>query len=143
MNFPELVDKTQNYYTILNCHRTSSAMQIKTEYKLLALQYHPDKDKEPSSSKSSALSQKFQDIEKAKKVLLNEEMRAKYDKWLDSGIAVSFEVWLERFADRHMHWSGSAETTLSVTQEDTSPSSSLSWERHSDPTIELFRKGKI
>ena len=39
---PEFVDKSRNYYSILNCHRSSNEEQIVTEYKILARKYHPD-----------------------------------------------------------------------------------------------------
>ncbi|KAH8271405.1 hypothetical protein KR018_008876 [Drosophila ironensis] len=79
----------EDYYGLLHCDENSSPEQIQAEYKVLALQYHPDKncgDKEAEAM--------FQQLKEAKETLCDPEKRAIYDKWRNSGIAMSFKQWL-------------------------------------------------
>ena len=63
--------------------------------------YHPDK----SLNESQNL-EKFKKIQQAKMVLLNSEMRKKYDQWLNSSLSIPFEQWLNLSKNVHtsMHW---------------------------------------
>lgn len=41
----------------------------------------------------SFVAEKFTKLQVAKDILTNEESRIKYDKWLNAGVAIPFEVW--------------------------------------------------
>ena len=72
--------KEKNYYKILGVSRTATAKEIKSAYRKLALQWHPDKVTEEQKEEAS---KKFQDIGEAYEVLSDEELRAKYDRGED------------------------------------------------------------
>ncbi|XP_006620307.1 J domain-containing protein isoform X2 [Apis dorsata] len=79
----------EDYYALLSCDESSTVEQITAEYKLLALQYHPDKNEGDKEAE-----RKFQQLKHAKEVLCDPEQRSKYDKWRHSGIAISYKQWL-------------------------------------------------
>lgn len=88
-------------YKILGCDETANMEQILTEFKVLSLQHHPDKNPE---NEEAVL--KFQKILKAKEVLSDPEKRAMYDKWRRSGFSIPFEQFLNlnRAAHTSVHW---------------------------------------
>lgn len=63
--------------------------QITAEYKNLALQYHPDKN-----AGNKEAEEKFQKLKEAKEILCDPEKRCNYDKWRNSGIAISYKQWV-------------------------------------------------
>lgn len=69
--------KEKNYYKILGVSRTATSKEIKSAYRKLALQWHPDKVTEEQKEEAE---KKFQDIGEAYEVLSDEELRAKYDR---------------------------------------------------------------
>mmetsp|Transcript_24250 Transcript_24250/g.57419 ORF Transcript_24250/g.57419 Transcript_24250/m.57419 type:complete len:530 (+) Transcript_24250:135-1724(+) len=69
--------KEKNYYKILGVSRTATSKEIKSAYRKLALQYHPDKVKEEDKEEAE---KKFQDIGEAYEVLSDAELKAKYDR---------------------------------------------------------------
>lgn len=62
-------------YGVLGIEKTATQKDIKKKYYKLALEYHPDKNKEFGAKK------KFQDITRAYKILSNENKRKKYDEY--------------------------------------------------------------
>ncbi len=66
--------KYKNYYDILEVNRKSSDQDIKLNFRRLAKEYHPDKNKEPGAE------EKFKDINEAYAVLTDPEKRRKYDR---------------------------------------------------------------
>eukprot|EP00301_Raphidiophrys_heterophryoidea_P023699 c7484_g1_i1.p1 GENE.c7484_g1_i1~~c7484_g1_i1.p1 ORF type:complete len:627 (-),score=138.78 c7484_g1_i1:446-2326(-) len=72
--------KTRDYYKILGVSRQATPKEIKTAYKTLALEYHPDKYK--GDDKEFA-EKKFQEIALANEVLSNPEKRAMVDRGED------------------------------------------------------------
>ena len=66
--------KYKNYYAILEVNRKSSDQDIKLNFRRLAKEYHPDKNKAPGAE------EKFKDINEAYAVLMDAEKRRKYDK---------------------------------------------------------------
>ena len=64
-------------YEVLGVERTATEEEIKASYRKLALQYHPDKQKEESELEAAAA--KFQQIVTAYNILKDPERRRKYD----------------------------------------------------------------
>lgn len=63
-----------DYYKILGVTKDSNQIQIRKAFRKLALQYHPDKNKNSEESK-----QKFMEIVKAYEILSDEKARERYD----------------------------------------------------------------
>lgn len=70
--------KEKNYYKILQVPRTADKKSIKTAYRKLALEWHPDKNEDKVKAEKM-----FQDISEAYEVLSDQEMKAKYDRGED------------------------------------------------------------
>lgn len=69
----------RDYYEILGLSKDSSVEDIKKTYRKLALQYHPDRNKEPGAE------EKFKEISEAYAVLSDAEKRAQYDRFGHAG----------------------------------------------------------
>ncbi|CAL7952186.1 unnamed protein product [Xylocopa violacea] len=93
----------EDYYALLSCDESSTVEQITAEYKVLALQYHPDKNEGDKEAE-----RKFQQLKHAKEVLCDPEKRSNYDKWRHSGIAISYKQWLGMKDHVHQDASGEA-----------------------------------
>src|SRR3954447_25380629 len=65
----------RDYYEILNVPKTASNDEIKSTYRKLALQYHPDRNKSHNAE------EKFKEISEAYAVLSDEEKRKRYDTY--------------------------------------------------------------
>ena len=63
-----------DYYKILGVTKDSNQIQIRKAFRKLALQYHPDKNKNSEESK-----QKFMEIVKAYEILSDEKAKERYD----------------------------------------------------------------
>ena len=63
-----------NYYLVWGLTNDSSYMEIKNQYRKLAKQYHPDRNKDCSEEKMA-------EINKAYEVLSDEKLKAEYDKF--------------------------------------------------------------
>ncbi|KAM4852630.1 dnaJ homolog subfamily C member 12 isoform 1-T3 [Thomomys bottae] len=95
------IEENEDFYTLLGCDELSSVEQILAEFKVRALECHPDKHPENSKAVET-----FQKLQKAKEILINEESRARYDQWRRSQISMPFHQW-EALADSvktSMHW---------------------------------------
>ena len=66
--------KYKDYYKTLGIERTASLADIKSAYRKLAHQYHPDVSKDPKGE------EKFKEIAEAYATLKNPEKREEYDK---------------------------------------------------------------
>ena len=64
----------KDLYEILRTEKSASKREIKSAYKKLAMQYHPDKNSDPSATEL------FQEVNYAKEILLDDEKRALYDE---------------------------------------------------------------
>jgi curved DNA-binding protein CbpA len=63
----------KNYYNILGLSKTAPNEEIKKAYKNLAMQYHPDKNKDPDAI------DKFKDVSEAYQILSDPHKRNEYD----------------------------------------------------------------
>ncbi|WRX15027.1 DnaJ domain - like 10 [Theobroma cacao] len=70
-----IVKATQDYYSILGVSKSASKSDIKSAYRKLARNYHPDVNKEPGAE------QKFKEISEAYEVLSDDEKRSIYDRY--------------------------------------------------------------
>ena len=67
---------SRDYYEILGVQRAADAAAIKSAYRKLALQFHPDKN--PGDKDAE---EKFKEINEAYAILSDAEKRAQYDRF--------------------------------------------------------------
>ncbi len=67
-------------YEILGLKKTATDAEIKSAYRKLALQYHPDRNKEAGAT------EKFKEVNSAYEVLSNPEKRKMYDQYGHAGV---------------------------------------------------------
>ncbi|HYB75905.1 MAG TPA: molecular chaperone DnaJ [Nitrososphaerales archaeon] len=70
----------RDYYDVLGVAKSASKDEIKSAYRKLALQYHPDRNKAPGAE------ERFKEISEAYAVLSDDEKRAQYDQFGHAGI---------------------------------------------------------
>lgn len=70
----------RDYYEILGVDKKASADEIKSAYRKLAMQYHPDKNKAPDAE------EKFKEMSEAYAVLEDQTKRQQYDQFGHAGI---------------------------------------------------------
>jgi molecular chaperone DnaJ len=70
----------RDYYDILGVQRNATKDDIKSEYRKLALKYHPDRNKAPDAE------DRFKEISEAYAILSDDEKRAQYDRFGHAGI---------------------------------------------------------
>ncbi|XP_061344550.1 chaperone protein dnaJ A6, chloroplastic-like [Gastrolobium bilobum] len=75
-----IVRADTDYYSVLGVSRNSSKSEIKSAYRKLARNYHPDVNKEPDAEK------KFKEISNAYEVLSDDEKRSIYDRFGEAGL---------------------------------------------------------
>ncbi|XP_015102116.1 dnaJ homolog subfamily C member 12 isoform X2 [Vicugna pacos] len=108
-------EDTDDYYTLLGCDELSSVEQILAEFKVRALECHPDKHPENSKAVET-----FQKLQKAKEILTNEESRARYDHWRRSQVSMPFQQWeaLSDSVKTSMHWAVRGKKDLMLEESD-------------------------
>src|SRR5659263_763342 len=74
----------RDYYEILGVDKKTKADDIKTAYRKLAMQYHPDKNKAPDAE------EKFKEISEAYAVLEDQTKRQQYDQDGHAGIDMRY-----------------------------------------------------
>lgn len=70
----------KDYYEILGVDRNATEKDIKSAYRKLAMQYHPDKSDDPDAE------EKFKEISEAYAVLSDPEKRMQYDQFGHEGL---------------------------------------------------------
>ncbi len=74
----------RDYYEILGVSKTVSEQELKSAYRKLAMQFHPDRN--PGDK---AAEEKFKEAAEAYSVLSNAETRARYDRYGHAGVGSS------------------------------------------------------
>src|SRR5688572_7002748 len=81
-NKPQPTDMTRrDYYEILGVAKGATEGEIKSAYRKLALQYHPDRN--PGDAESE---EKFKEAAEAYAVLSDADKRARYDRFGHEGV---------------------------------------------------------
>ncbi|AWX42843.1 chaperone protein DnaJ [Metamycoplasma cloacale] len=68
-------DSKRDYYEVLGIAKNATEKEIKSAYRKLAMQYHPDRNKAADAE------EKFKEATEAYDVLIDPEKRSKYDKY--------------------------------------------------------------
>nr|AAI42112.1 DNAJC12 protein [Bos taurus] len=115
-------EDTEDYYTLLGCDELSSVEQILAEFKVRALECHPDKHPENSKAVET-----FQKLQKAKDILTNEASRARYDHWRRSQMSMSFQQWeaLSDSVKMSMHWAVRGKKDPMLEESDQTPTDKI------------------
>ena len=73
----------REYYEVLGVPSSASEEEIKRAFRRLALEYHPDRNREPDAE------EKFKEVNEAYQVLTNSEKRATYDRFGFAGVSAN------------------------------------------------------
>ena len=76
----------RDYYEVLGVSKDASPDEIKSAYRKLARQYHPDVSKEPKE----VAEEKFKEISEAYEVLSDANKRSMYDQYGHAGVNQQF-----------------------------------------------------
>ena len=71
----------RDYYEVLGVTRTATEQEIKSAYRKLAMQYHPDRNPD-----NHAAEEKFKECTEAYGVLIDSEKRQRYDQFGHAGV---------------------------------------------------------
>ena len=71
----------RDYYEVLGVSKEASAADIKSAFRRLAKQYHPDLNKDDPSA-----TEKFKEVQEAYEVLGDETKRSQYDRFGHAGV---------------------------------------------------------
>src|SRR5438270_5355336 len=74
----------RDYYEVLGVNHSASEQDLKTAYRRLAHQYHPDKNQSDPEAE-----EKFKEAAEAYGVLSNAEQRQRYDRFGHAGVSSS------------------------------------------------------
>ncbi len=74
----------RDYYDVLGVVKTASEQELKTAYRKLAMQFHPDRN--PGNAEAE---EKFKEAAEAYGVLSNAENRARYDRYGHAGVGAA------------------------------------------------------
>lgn len=83
----------RDYYEIIGVSRDADKEEIKLAYRRLARKYHPDVNKETGAE------DRFKEINRAYEVLSEPEMRARYDRFGEAGVAAGAGVGFQDMGD--------------------------------------------
>jgi molecular chaperone DnaJ len=77
------VSEKRDYYATLGVGRNASEQEIKSSYRKLAMQFHPDRNPD----NPEAAGEKFKEITEAYSVLIDSQKRAAYDRFGHAGVS--------------------------------------------------------
>eukprot|EP00741_Cyanophora_paradoxa_P021373 tig00021350_g20632.t1 len=77
-SYPDI--RAEDYYEVLGVPRNADKKDIKSAYRRLARQYHPDVNKSPDAEEM------FKKIARAYEVLSDDQVRARYDQFGEAGV---------------------------------------------------------
>ncbi|KNC79135.1 hypothetical protein SARC_08462 [Sphaeroforma arctica JP610] len=166
----EQKSKEKNFYTVLNCVPTSSAEQITCEYRRLVLKLHPDKVNggQGIHTTPSKVAQETEDhkggeigpyvelnkeddrviegaelfiaVQEAYKTLKND--RHSYDKYLNSGLAISWKQWkVLESTKQATHWHNPTDTKPTLA-DSTPQAKAKDTQLTREEALKAFRAGK-
>ena len=75
-------------YQVLGVGKNASEQEIKSAYRRLALQYHPDKNPSPDAK------QKFQELTHAYSILIDPEKKYNYDHGITEDEVIDFDEFM-------------------------------------------------
>ncbi len=87
------MSEKRDYYEVLEIPRTANEEDIKKAFRRLALQYHPDRNREAGAT------ERFKEINEAYQVLSDSESRARYDRFGHQGVNGNAGNGFEGFSD--------------------------------------------
>ncbi|MBE0645291.1 MAG: molecular chaperone DnaJ [Bacteroidetes bacterium] len=90
----------RDYYEVLGVMRDAGADEIKSSYRKLAMQYHPDRN--PGNSEAE---EKFKEAAEAYEILSHTEKRQRYDRYGHDGLRGSGEQGFSDINDIFSHFS--------------------------------------
>eukprot|EP00542_Grammatophora_oceanica_P014005 CAMPEP_0194033390 /NCGR_PEP_ID=MMETSP0009_2-20130614/6111_1 /TAXON_ID=210454 /ORGANISM="Grammatophora oceanica, Strain CCMP 410" /LENGTH=484 /DNA_ID=CAMNT_0038674083 /DNA_START=180 /DNA_END=1634 /DNA_ORIENTATION=+ len=79
----------RDFYKILGVPRDADKSAIKKGYYAAAKKFHPDRHPNATPEEKAEFTKKFQDINRAKEVLTDDQLREKYDQFGEAGIGTS------------------------------------------------------
>ncbi len=82
---PAAAARKRDYYEVLGVTRQASAQDLKSAYRKLAMQYHPDRNPE-----DRAAEERFKEASEAYEVLSDPEKRGHYDRFGHSSVPFDF-----------------------------------------------------
>ena len=74
----------RDYYEVLGVSRSASDQEVKSAYRKLAMQFHPDRN--PGNSEAEM---KFKEATEAYSILMDSEKRARYDRFGHQGVGTA------------------------------------------------------
>src|SRR3972149_332325 len=80
----DMATQKADYYDVLGVPRSASADDVKRAFRKLAMQYHPDRNREPEAE------DRFKEINEAYEVLSDSERRTAYDRFGHAGVEGAF-----------------------------------------------------
>ena len=75
----------KDYYSVLGLKKGASEDEVKKAYRKLAMQYHPDRNKDDKQAEN-----KFKDVSEAYAVLSDKKKRQQYDQFGSEGFHQKF-----------------------------------------------------
>lgn len=84
VNSKSMAAKKRDYYEVLGVTRAATEQDLKTAYRRLAHQYHPDKNQTDPEAE-----ERFKEAAEAYAVLSNPEQRQRYDRFGHAGVSSS------------------------------------------------------